>query len=301
MEKKINIEMSGIEDPMVHEAVVDEAKKQGIVISREIAAVNGTKHWSDNQLRKLVKIAAENKVEVVICPGHLARGLIENPSNVFTTMNYQNTEEIDVYLHEVHRCVKMGFKAVLVWTKSMLEYLDYLRRQGKLPADIIFKMSTFGNNANVLDCLQSEKLGADSINVTNNLSLESLAEIRQALAPRTKIDFHMTYWNLKFVKNEAGEMVLKARPYNRFADAYEVLEVLGDPYLKFESDYPKQQGISVYDLSDPDKWSVEDLCEHKRNDVRLAAEMVRNIREKDTSIKVADWGAKDLRVPVPRK
>ena len=110
----------------------------------------------------------------------------------------------------------------------------------------------------------------------------------------------MTYWSLYFEKNQAGEMVLKAIPYNRFADVDGILEVLGDPYFKFESDHPEQQGISVYDLSNSDKWSVEDLCEHKRNDVRLAVGMIRGIKVKYSNIKVADWGAPDLRVPIPK-
>ena len=192
MKKKILIEISGVEDPAVAEAIIDEAKKQDIVVSRLIAAVNGTLHWSDDQLKELAEIAAKNKVEVIVCPGHLARGLIEDPSNIFSSMNYQNDEEVKTYINEVFRCTDIGFLGVLVWRKSMLKILDSLKEEGYIPEDVIFKISTFDNNANVPDCLLAQNLGANSINVTNNLSLASLAEIRQALSPKTKIDIHMT-------------------------------------------------------------------------------------------------------------
>ncbi len=295
------IEMSGVEEPIVAEAIIDEARKQGISVSRLIAAVNGTKHWSDDALIELAEIAAKHKIEVIVCPGHLARGLIEDPSNVFSMMNYQNTKEMDAYFNEVHRCVNIGFRGFLVWRKSMLTCLCDFRDADMLPKETIFKISTFDNNANALDCLFAESLGADSINVTNGLSIESLAEIRRHLKSSTVTDIHMTYWSLYFEKNQAGEIILKTKPYDRVVDAPEIVRVFSPCCLKFEADHPVQSGIGVYDLSDPDKWSVEDLCDHKRNDVRLAAKIVRDIKAKYPEFKCSDWGAQHLRVPVPRK
>ena len=87
------IEISGIETPDILKAVIDEAREQEIPIHRAIAAVNGSMYWSNIELRELAEIAAKNKIEIIICPGDLARGLIENPNNIFTMMNWQNNKK----------------------------------------------------------------------------------------------------------------------------------------------------------------------------------------------------------------
>src|SRR3989338_4991978 len=76
------IEVSGIETPKILEAVIDEAKKQKIPIHRAIATVNGSMYWTDEQLEKLAQIAAENKVEVIICPWKLAGLVFENHNKI---------------------------------------------------------------------------------------------------------------------------------------------------------------------------------------------------------------------------
>jgi len=286
------IEVSGIETPGILEAVIDEAKIQGIPIHRAIATVNGSKYWTDEQLKELAQIAAENKIEVIICPGILARGLIENPNNLFTMMNWQNTKEIGAYLKEVLRCGKMGFRGFLVWRKGILDdYLSPLREAGVIPPETIFKLSTFDNNANVCDFLLAAKTGADTINAANNLSLENLSEIRKAIP--TVLDLHITFWQMAFEKNEKGKLELTAKPYDRIKDAPELARICSPCYFKFEAGTP---GIGVYDLSGPN-WTEKDLQEHKRKDVRTAAKVVRAIRKKYPQLLLSDWGPADLRIP----
>lgn len=283
------IEISGIETPGILEAVIDEAKKQKIPIHRAIAAVNGSMYWSDEQLKELAQIAAENKIEVIICPGNLAMGLIKNPNNLFTMMNWQNNEEVNVYFAEVMRCFKMGFNGFLVWRKGMLQMLQGVRN---LPRATIFKLSTFDNNANIYDFILAEELGADTINAANNLSLENLAKIRSTIS--TVLDVHITFWQMAFEKNKRGRLELTAKPYDRIKDAPELARICSPCYFKFEAGKP---GIGVYDLSGPD-WTEKDLMEHKRKDVRTAARVIGVVKKKYPELICSGWGPKDLRVPV---
>jgi hypothetical protein len=293
------LEVSGMETPGVLEAVIDEAKKLGIPIHRAIATVNGSKHWNNHDLMDLAKIAAKNRIEVIICPGNLARGLIENPNNLFTMMNWQNCAEVDVYWFEVLRCLRFGFRGFLVWRKSMLKFLAEERTCGHIPRETIFKVSTFDNNANILDFQLCRDLGADTINCTNGLSIEALSAIRQAVD--TVMDIHATFWQMAIEKHRVGNNIyvptLAVKHYDRVADAPEIARVASPVYFKFEADSPRRRGISVYDLSKPD-WTEHDLAEHKRADVQTAAKVVEDIQRKYPNLKISDWGPADLRVPV---
>lgn len=284
------IEVSGIETADILKAVIDEAKKQGIPIHRAIATVRGSACYSDEQLKELAKVAAENEVEVIICPGKLAQAVFDDPNRILSGLNWQNTEEADAYTREILRCVKIGFRGFLVWRKGMLRALNF-RRKFDIPPETIFKLSTFDNNANVYDFSLAEKSGADTINTANGLSLKSLSEIRRNI--NVPLDIHMTFWQLAFEKNESGRLELTAKPYDRIDDAPEIVRVAGPCYFKFEAGTP---GLGVYDLSGPD-WTLKDLAEHKRKDVRTAAQVVRRVKEKYPGLVLSDWGPKDLRVP----
>lgn len=285
------IEVSGIETAEILEAVVDEAKKQRIPIHRAIATVAGSKFYTKCQLMNLAALAALNKIEVIICPGDLARQVIENPNKIFTGLNWQNSREANDYVNEIMRCVKLGFRGFLVWRKGMLAALVGARQANVIPEDTIFKLSTFDNNANLADFSLAEELGADTINVSNNLTLENLAAIRDTVD--VVVDVHITFWQLSFEKNEKGALELKVSPYDRINDAPEIARVCSPVYFKFEAGTP---GIGVYDVP-REGWTFKDLAEHKRKDVRVAAQIVKTIRKKYPQLKLSPWGPSDLRVP----
>jgi hypothetical protein len=286
------IEVSGIETAEILEAVIDEAKIQGIPIHRAIATVQGSVFYSDEHLKELAAAAHNHGVEVIICPGNLARQVIDDPNRIFTNLNFQDPQKIEDYFREIERCIKLGFRGFLVWRKSILKYLANTRSDGEIPLDVIFKLSTFDGNSNVLDFALAENCGADTINAANGLTLDNLFAIRQSV--EVKIDVHITFWQLAFEKNAAGKLELGVRPYDRIEDAPEIARVASPVYFKFEAGTP---GISVYNVPRPD-WTFAQLAEHKRKDVRVAAEIVRRIKTEYPELVLSDWSPDDLRVPV---
>lgn len=286
------IEVSGVETAEILEAVVDEAKKQGIPIHRAIATVAGSKFYTDEQLKELAKVAAKNKIEVIICPDSLARAVIDDPNKIFTNLNWQDTKEAQKYLDEVERCSNLGFRGFLVWRKGMLRMLSHLRRwKTRVAEDAIFKLSTFDNNANYSDFILAQELGADTVNTANNLTLENFAYIRRGI--NIVMDVHITFWQMEFQKNEKSRLELAVKPYDRIEDAPEIARIASPVYFKFEAGTP---GIGVYDVP-REGWTFKDLAEHKRKDVRVAAQIVKTIRKKYPHLKLSDWGPKDLRLP----
>jgi hypothetical protein len=286
------IEISGVENAGILGAVVDEAKKLKIPIHRAIAAVKGSSFYGDSDLTALAHLAAKEKIEVIICPWKLAGLVFENPNRIFNDLRLSD-EETDEYLHEIDRCVKIGFRGFLVWDKDLLELLNYKRHKDGLPEDTIFKLSTFANSVNTINFVSAGRKGADTINTANWLSLEELARARRFLSERVKLDVHIIFWQLAVVKVPRGELHLITVPYNRIEDAPEIARVASPVYFKFESGEP---GINVYDVPRPG-WTFKDLAEYKRKDVRAAAKIIKATREKYPQLKLSDWGPADLRVP----
>jgi hypothetical protein len=283
------IEVSGIENVGILGAVVEEAKKCKIPIHRAIATVAGSSFYSNSDLTALARFAAKEKIEVIICPDNLAHGFFGNPNR---NLNWQDKREIKSYIDEIHRCVKLGFRGFLTWSFSMLAMLTSLRDAEKIPSETIFKVSTFANCCNVLDFILAKRLKADTVNAANGLTLQNLADIRKAV-PSVVIDVHIIFWQNYLAENKEGRLELKTDFYDRIADAPEIARIASPVYFKFEAGTP---GIGVYDVPRPD-WSFKDLAEHKRKDVRVAAQIMKTIKEKYPQLKLSDWGPEDLRVP----
>lgn len=289
------IEVSGIENAEILEAVVDEAKKQEIPIHRAIATVAGSAYYSDEQLRNLARMAAKEKIEVIICPWKLARLVLDNPSRILNGLKFED-EEVGKYISEILRCFHPdngGFRGFLVWDKDILEMLSGHRERPMLGKNAIFKLSTFANTLNWVNFGSASERGADTINTANGLSLKALARARSRT--HTTFDVHITFWQNYFEKNEAGRLELMTKPYDRIEDAPKIARICSPCYFKFEAGTP---GISVYDVPRPG-WTFGDLAEHKRKDVRTAAQIVRTIKEKYPQLKLSDWGPADLKKPKP--
>ncbi len=284
------IEVSGIETVSILGAVVDEAKKQKIPIHRAIATVAGSSFYSDNDLTALAHLAAKEKIEVIICPGDLAHGFFGNPNR---NLNWQNAKEMNSYICEIFRCVDIGFRGFLVWSGPMLKVLNNLRFQDELPEETIFKVSTFANSCNVYDFFSHAEDGANTINAANGLTLANLSQIRRSLCDEVAIDVHITFWQQVIVKVPRGEFHSITVPYSRIEDAPEIARVASPVYFKFEKG---NLGIGVYDLS-KQNWTEKHLAEHKREDVRTAAEIVRRIQKEYSQLKLSDWGPEDLKLP----
>ncbi len=283
------IEVSGIETAEILGAVVYEATKLCIPIHRAIATVKGSAFYTDEQLIELAYYAAKPKIEVIICPWKLAGLVFENPNRIFSDLRLSD-KEIGQYLFEINRCIKIGFRGFLVWDKDLLQFLNYKRSKGVFPSGTIFKLSTFANSVNIFNFISAVRKGADTINVANGLSLDQLKKARFWMPEAVKMDVHIVFWQMAFIP---GTLELMVNNYDRIKDAPEIARIASPVYFKFEAG---THGISVYNVPRLG-WTFKDLAEHKRGDVRTAAEIIKTIREKYPQLKLSDWGPKDLRVP----
>ena len=99
----------------------------------------------------------------------------------------------------------------------MLSVLGGLKRAGDLPADLVLKTSVLMPLTNAPTAALYEQLGATSLNVSTDLSLDTLAEIRAATT--VPLDMYVE------VPDDQGGAV-------RFYDVPRVVELLAPVYIK---------------------------------------------------------------------
>jgi hypothetical protein len=84
-------------------------------------------------------------------------------------------------LEEVDRAVALGARSFLVGDLGALAELGRRRADGRLPADLRLKVSAMAAPANPAAAAVMSELGADTINVHSDHSIEEFAEFRAAM------------------------------------------------------------------------------------------------------------------------
>jgi len=84
--------------------------------------------------------------------------------------------------------VDLGCRGVLVYDEGLLWVLAEMRKAGKLPKNIHFKLSAHLGHGNPASFKLLQDLGADSINPVRDLGLEMIAALRQTV--KIPLDVH---------------------------------------------------------------------------------------------------------------
>jgi hypothetical protein len=120
-------------------------------------------------------------------------------------------------LCDAYRAVELGVRSLLVGDLGVLELLGLLKKEGELPADLVLKTSVLMPLPNAPTAALYERLGATSLNVSTDLPIEVLAEIRAVTT--VPIDMYIE------VPDDQGGHV-------RFYDVPDVVRVAAPVYLK---------------------------------------------------------------------
>ena len=120
-------------------------------------------------------------------------------------------------LVDAFRAVELGVTSLLVGDLGVLELLSRLKDQGHLPKELVLKTSVLMPLPNGPTAAIYERAGATSLNVSTDLDLATLGEIRAATT--APIDMYVE------VPDDQGGSV-------RFYDVPEVVRVAAPVYLK---------------------------------------------------------------------
>jgi hypothetical protein len=212
------IEIPSCEGPQVMAAVLSEAIERGVNVDR-VSQGSGVMMLTDREIEDMVELGIAHQVEVCLFLGPRGSWDIGGQAKVSAAVGgvARGNEMVAASLCDAFRAVELGVRSLLVGDLGVLELLGLLKKDGSLPADLVLKTSVLMPLANGPTAALYERLGATSLNVSTDLPLGALAEIRAATT--VPIDMYIE------VPDDQGGHV-------RFYDVPEVVRVASPVYLK---------------------------------------------------------------------
>jgi hypothetical protein len=177
------VEIPSVEGPRVLEAVIEEARRRGVLLHR-VSQGSGIMLLTDAELLEMCAMAREAGLELSLFVGPRASWetgatAISGAGKVLGAQ-HRGQDQLAYALEDVLRGVSLGLRGVLVADAGLLWVIRDLKEGGELPEDLVVKVSVQLAAANAAAVKTMENLGAGTYNVPTDLSLAQLAAIRAA-------------------------------------------------------------------------------------------------------------------------
>ena len=277
---RYRIEIPSVEGPVVMRAVLAEADARGVPV-RRVSQGSGVMMLTDAELDEMAALGSEHGVEVSLFLG--PRGAWDTGGQSFVTsavgVTARGDAGVEQSVAEVRRGLSHGIRSYLVGDLGALATLGRMRADGDLPPDLVLKTSVLLPCANGATARVLQDLGATTINVATDLSVETLAEIRGACT--APLDVYVE------VPDDQGGFV-------RLYEVPELIRVASPMYVKLGL----RNAPNVY----PSGFHLEELgVKLGRERVRRAELVLRLLAERAPAL-VEGRGADDpadLAIPTP--
>jgi hypothetical protein len=201
-------------------AVLDAASALGVPVHR-VSQGSGVMMLTDAEITEMLRLgdAAGTEVSLFLGPrGTWDVGAAVRSPSGGAGPRARGADQVRHCVTEARRAAELGVRNLLVADEGVLWTLHEQRADGALPADMRFKISVLIGPVNPASFRLIARLGADSINVPSDLSVDQCAEIRAE-------------------SNAALDMYLEAPDdiggFVRLYDAAELIRVAAPIYLKF--------------------------------------------------------------------
>jgi hypothetical protein len=212
------VEIPSCEGPAVMRTVLDEASARGVTVHR-VSQGSGVMMLTDGEIDEMLTLGADHGVEVCLFLGPRGAWDIGGQAKVSAAVGgvARGNEMVAASLCDAYRAVELGVRSLLVGDLGVLELLGLLKKEGELPTDLVLKTSVLMPLPNASTAALYERLGATSLNVSTDLPIGVLAEIRAVTT--VPIDMYIE------VPDDQGGHV-------RFYDVPDVVRVAAPVYLK---------------------------------------------------------------------
>ncbi|TDD58521.1 hypothetical protein E1263_18985 [Kribbella antibiotica] len=212
------VEIPSCEGPRVMAAVLEEAASRRVKVDR-ISQGSGVMMLTDAEIEEMLSLGASAGVEVCLFLGPRGAWDIGGQAKVSAAVGgaARGNAMVAASLCDAFRAVELGVRSLLVGDLGVLELLGQLKIDGSLPADLVLKTSVLMPLPNAPTARLYERLGATSLNVSTDLPVPVLAEIRSVTS--VPIDMYIE------VPDDQGGHV-------RFYDVPEIVKVAAPVYLK---------------------------------------------------------------------
>jgi hypothetical protein len=274
------IEIPSTEGPRCLEAVLEEAARREVPV-RRVSQGSGGFLLTDEELDEMARMAADARIEVSLFAqptagwGPSAAARTEGGAVVASASHGQ--EGIVFALEDIRRSAAHGIRSVLITDVGLLAAFHAMREAGVLPRDMQAKMSVAFPTTNPSTARVLVGLGANTLNVSSDLSLAQIAAIRAAVD--VPIDFY-----IESPDNLGGFVRLYELP--------ELIRVAAPVYVKFGL----RNAPNLYPFGTHLEQTAVALSRERVRRAQLAMEMLERAgAAKETS----EPGAAGLAIPVP--
>jgi len=189
---QFRIEIPSTEGIEAMKAALDEADRLGCPVHR-FSQGSGIQMLSDSEIIEISSLAEERQVEFCLFVTPRANfdtgALWSAPGGKCIQWQNRGADQLRYCLDDIFRASDLGIRGFLLADYGLIQIVDQLRRQGQLPKTTIIKSSAVMAPANPSTVRLLESLGADTINVATDLSIEHLSAIRQVT--RAPLDIYI--------------------------------------------------------------------------------------------------------------
>jgi hypothetical protein len=185
------IEVPTVNTAEALEALLEQATKNGIVINR-VTETYGMFRHTCQEIKEYCRLCNDYGCELLLSVGPRATydtgATVLSPQGVRISYRLRGMEQVMRGVEDIKRGYDLGCRGFLVYDEGMLWLVGQMRKDGALPADIIFKTSAHMGHCNPCSFKLLESLGADSINPVRDLQIPMIAALRAAV--NVPLDIH---------------------------------------------------------------------------------------------------------------
>jgi hypothetical protein len=177
-------EVPSVEGPEALAVVLKESARLDVPVHR-ISQGSGVWMLTDSEITEMVEGCAERSIELCLFTG--PRGTWDIGGSTRTDsrgagLRARGHDAVAGCVEDAVRATELGVKCLLVADEGVLWTLHRARTEGIIPADTTLKVSALIGPVNPASYAVYERLGADSVNVPSDLTLDHLTEIRRVSA-----------------------------------------------------------------------------------------------------------------------
>ncbi|MFZ0739742.1 MAG: hypothetical protein WBL70_17420 [Candidatus Acidiferrales bacterium] len=140
---------------------------------------------TDAEITEMCRVSRQARIELSLFVGPRATFDTSpqpwTPAGKVIGWNLRGSAQLAYAIEDVKRGCALGLRSVLVCDLGLLWILDEMKKAGDLPANLRIKISILQSIPNPATAKVLERLGATTLNVSPDLSLEHFWEVRQAV------------------------------------------------------------------------------------------------------------------------
>ena len=175
------LEIPSVEGPKVLAAVVKEAEHYGVIVNR-VSQGSGAMLQTEAELREMSRIAADNGIEVSLFIGPREEwgvgAMSRSPEASALGGSVRGMRQFRFAVEDSLRAIECGIRGLLIADLGLLQVLNEARTAGKIPSNVVFKVSVMKAPSNPATLKVLESLGGDTFNLPTDLTLNELYEMR---------------------------------------------------------------------------------------------------------------------------